>query len=227
MSADTFLPTLTPQSSCAEVPMWEVRLPVTARGHDFDQVLRRDPDLPGIVVFDTTGVRGAISRARFQQVISRPFGGEIVRPRAIGSWLEELSSGALMVLDVNMPVQDALRESLGRDKSMIYEPVLISANGGKDVRLGGFSELLRARSRISPPRSGTSRCRRSWRRSRKASSSSTATTESPGSTHDQWRRSWAGPTSQAGGFPSSCAISSVTNRPSWPTATSTHSSTPM
>lgn len=149
MATDFFLPSLTPQSTLAELPTWDVRLPVTARGDAFDEVLRRQPDLPGVVVFDPTGVRGAISRARFHQVISRPFGGEIVRPRAIGALLGEFSSGDLMILDVNMPVQEALRESLARDKSMIYEPVLISANGGKDVRLVGFTDLLRADSRIS------------------------------------------------------------------------------
>jgi HPt (histidine-containing phosphotransfer) domain-containing protein len=152
MSGDIFLPSLTPQSTLAELPTWDVRLPVTARGDDFDEILRRDPDLPGVVIFDTSGVRGAISRARFQQVISRPFGGEIVRPRAIGALLEELSGGQVMILDVNMPVQEALRESLARDKSMIYEPVLVSANGGKEVRLVGFTDLLRADSRISAMR---------------------------------------------------------------------------
>jgi two-component system chemotaxis sensor kinase CheA len=149
MSSDTFLPSLTPQSTLAELPAWDVRLPVTARGDDFDEVLRHNADLPGVVVFDAAGVRGAISRARFQEVISRPFGGEIVRPRAIGSLLGEFSTGGVLILDRNTPVQDALRESLSRDKTMIYEPVLISANGGKEVRLIGFTDLLRADSRIS------------------------------------------------------------------------------
>jgi signal transduction histidine kinase len=148
-AGDTYLPLLTPQSTLAELPTWDVRLPVTARGDDFDRILRRDPELPGVVVFDTKGVRGAISRSRFQQVISRPFGGEIVRPRAIGSLLEELTSGDVMILDINTPVQDALRQSLARDKSMIYEPVLISANGAGGVRLLAFNDLLRADSRIS------------------------------------------------------------------------------
>jgi signal transduction histidine kinase len=149
MSADTFLPTLTPQSTLAELPAWDIRLPVTARGDDFDEILRHNADLPGVVVIDGAAVRGAISRARFQEVISRPFGGEIVRPRAIGSLLGEFSTGTVLILDVNTPVQDALRESLLRDKSMLYEPVLISANGGSDVRLVGFTDLLRADSRIS------------------------------------------------------------------------------
>ncbi|MBV9493212.1 MAG: Hpt domain-containing protein [Acidobacteria bacterium] len=149
MAAETFLPTLTPQSTLAELPTWDVRLPVTARGDDFDEVMRRHPELPGVVVFDASGVRGAISRARFQQVISRPFGGEIVRPRAIGALLEEFFSGRAMILDTSTPVQEALRQSLSRDKSMLYEPILISGNHGKDVRLVGFTDLLRADSRIS------------------------------------------------------------------------------
>src|SRR5262249_30671713 len=152
MPADTFLASLTPQSTLAELPTWDVRLPATARGDDVDEVLHRNPDLPGVVVFARGGVRGAISRARFQQVISRPFGGEIVRPRAIGALLEEFSPGEVVILDVNTPVQEALQRSLARDHSLIYDPVLISSNGGSDVRLLGFTELLRADSRISPRR---------------------------------------------------------------------------
>ncbi len=147
--ADAFLASLTPQSTLAELPNWDVRLPVTARGDDFDEVMRRHPELPGVVVFDGNGVRGAISRSRFQQVISRPFGGEIVRPRAIGALLGEFSTGQVMVLDLHMPVQEALRASLARDRTMLYEPVLVSGDGGRDVRLVGFTDLLRADSRIS------------------------------------------------------------------------------
>lgn len=147
--AVTFLDSLTPQSTLAELPTWNVRLPATALGSEIDEVLRGDPDLPGVVVFDATGVRGAISRAQFQQTISRPFGREVVGPRAIRALLEDLSAGVAMILDVNTPVQEAVRQSLGRDKSMIYEPILISANGPKDVRLVGFTDLLRADSRIS------------------------------------------------------------------------------
>src|SRR5262249_58328044 len=139
MPADTCLASLTPQSTLAELPTWDVRLPATARGDDVDEVLHRNPDLPGVVVFDRGGVRGAISRARFQQVISRPFGGEIVRPRAIGALLDELAAGAPMIFDVNMPVQEALSASLARDRSMIYEPVLTSVNGGGDLPFIGFT----------------------------------------------------------------------------------------
>lgn len=147
--AVTFLDSLTPQSTLAELPTWNIRLPATALGSEIDEVLRADPDLPGVVVFDATGVRGAISRAQFQQTISRRFGREVVGPRAIHHLFDELSARNPVILDVNTPVQEAVRQSLARDKSMIYEPILISANGPKDVRLVGFTDLLRADSRIS------------------------------------------------------------------------------
>lgn len=114
-----------------------------------DKVLRRRPEIPGVVVFDTVGVCGAISRSRFQQLISRPFGGEIVRPRAIGSLLSDLAVGGAAILDAKTPIQDALRVSLSRDPAIIYEPILVSSDGSEDVRLIGFTDLLRADSRIS------------------------------------------------------------------------------
>src|SRR5262249_12740156 len=55
----------------------------------------------------------------------------------------------VVILDATMPVQEALNRSLARDPKMIYDPVLVSPNGGSDVRLLGFTELLRADSRIS------------------------------------------------------------------------------
>lgn len=147
--AVTFLLSLTPQSTLAELPTWNVRLPAASLGREIDDVLRRQPELPGVVVFDAAGVRGAISRGQFQQTISRRFGREIVGPRSIHHLLEELSPDHPMILDVSTPIQEAVRQSLAREKTLIYEPILISADGQEDVRLIGFTDLLRADSRIS------------------------------------------------------------------------------
>jgi HPt (histidine-containing phosphotransfer) domain-containing protein len=149
MSAVTFLPSLTPQSTLAELPAWGVRLSATATGSVLDDVLRRDPELPGVVVFDGARVRGAISRSHFQQLISRPFGRDVVRPREIRHILDDLSKDEVLILDAHMPVQEAVRRALERDRTLIYEPVLVAANGSDDVRLIGFTDLLRADSRIS------------------------------------------------------------------------------
>lgn len=145
----TFLPSLTPQSTLAELPAWDVRLPATAHGSVLDEVLKQNPELPGVVVFEGRNVRGAISRTQFQQLISRPFGREVVRPREIRHILEEVSKEDILVLDSATPVQEAVRRALDRERSMLYEPVLVSSNGSGDVRLVGFTDLLRADSRIS------------------------------------------------------------------------------
>lgn len=149
MAALTFLPSLTPQSTLAELPAWDLRLPVTALGSEIDDVLRRVPELPGVVVDDDRGVRGAVSRAQFQQMISRPFGREVVRPREIRLLIDEIAPGDPMILDVTLPVQEAVRRALARGTSMIYEPVLAASNGSSDVKLIGFTDLLQADSRIS------------------------------------------------------------------------------
>lgn len=146
--AVSFLSSLTPQSTLAELPTWNTRLPATALGSEVDAALRRDPELPGVVVYDAHGVRGAISRAQFQQTISKPFGREVVGPRAVRFLLEELSPGDPMILDVKTPVQEAVRLSLARDRTMLYEPILV-AERTDSVRLVGFTDLLQADSRIS------------------------------------------------------------------------------
>jgi HPt (histidine-containing phosphotransfer) domain-containing protein len=149
MVGDTYLHSLTPQSTLAELPAWDARLPITARGSEIDDALRSNGKLPGVVVVDATGVRGAISRVQFQQLLSRPFGREVFRPREVGFLLGELLRGDAMVLDASMPVQEAVRRSLQRDEALLYEPVLVSTNGAGEVRLIDFTDLLRADSRIS------------------------------------------------------------------------------
>lgn len=145
----TFLSHLTPQSTLAELPAWDTRLPVTALGHEVDAALRRHPELPGVVVVDGGRVCGAISRAQFQQTISRPFGREVVGPRAVRLLLEELSPGDPLILDARTPIQEAVRQSLARVPSMLYEPLLVGVRPPADVRLVGFNDLLQADSRIS------------------------------------------------------------------------------
>lgn len=147
--SSTFLPELTPLSTLAELPAWSVRLAAETPGSAIDDVFRREPELPGVIIHEESVVRGAISRMQFQQTISRPFGREVVGPRAIGSLLRELFPGDPLIFDVRTPVQEAVRQSLGRDKSMIYEPILIAVNGHSDVQLVSFTDLLRADSRIS------------------------------------------------------------------------------
>lgn len=149
MAAPAFLRTLTPQSILAELPVWDFRLPVTALGSEIDDVLRRVPELPGIVVVDEGSVRGAVSRGQFQQMISRPFGREVVRPREIRLLIDEIAPGDPMILDITLPVQEAVRRALTRKASMIYEPILAAPSGSRDVKLVGFADLLQADSRIS------------------------------------------------------------------------------
>jgi signal transduction histidine kinase len=144
-----FLQSLTPQSTLGELPAWDARLPVTDLGRDLEEVLRSDPALPGVIIFDSSSVRGAISRTQFQNMLSRPYGRDIVLPRRISVLLEEFSEAAFLVLDLGLPVQEAVRLSLERDKAMLYEPVLVSGHGGVETRLVGFTDLLRADSRIS------------------------------------------------------------------------------
>src|SRR5262249_3356954 len=115
---NAFLESLTPQSTLAEIPAWDARLPVTALGSDVDDVLRGQPTLPGVIVFDSKAVRGAISRTQFQNMMSRPFGREIILPRRISVLLEEFAGVEPMVLDLDLPVQEAVRFSLQRDKTM-------------------------------------------------------------------------------------------------------------
>lgn len=149
MSA-SFLEMLTPQSTLAELPSWDVRVAGTMLGSEVDGLLRSNPTLPGVIVTDGTLVRGAVSRAQFQQTISRPFGRDVVGPRAIRLLLDEVSPGEPEVLEAVTPVQTAVRRALSRPAALLYEPLLVRHNQTPSaVSLVAFPDLLQADSRIS------------------------------------------------------------------------------
>lgn len=113
-------------------------------------LLHRVPELPGVIVADGDRVLGAVSRGQFQRTISRPFGRDVIGPRAIQFLLEELSPGQPLIFDGATAVQEAVRRSLQRPAVLLYEPILVRHPGpGANVQLVGFTDLLQADARIS------------------------------------------------------------------------------
>ncbi|NEO86760.1 MAG: hypothetical protein F6J87_21255 [Spirulina sp. SIO3F2] len=90
------------------------------------QQFEQEPWLPGVIIADEQWFWGMISRRRFNEWMSSPYGVEVLLERPIRIFLE-LSQQAtpLLKLPATITVGQALEQALDRDVSEIYEPIVV------------------------------------------------------------------------------------------------------
>ena len=149
--ADEFIQYLTPQSTVADLPAYAMTLDVDRRGKELGRLFERDPDLPGVVITEGPAVRSVLSRGQYFRLVSRNFGHEVFDPRPIQLMLDTLEAGDRpLIMGAERLIQEALSEALNRPKALIYEPIIVRANGSDDgLGVVDFPDLLRADSRIT------------------------------------------------------------------------------
>ncbi|HWA97168.1 MAG TPA: response regulator [Pirellulales bacterium] len=105
----------------------------------------RRPDLAGVLVIDQNVLVGMVSRERFLEHLSRPYGVELFLKRPIHSLLDAVSTHPL-VLPLDLGIHEAAREALARPVELVYEPVVVADDGG--FRLLSVYDLLIGQSHL-------------------------------------------------------------------------------
>jgi signal transduction histidine kinase/CheY-like chemotaxis protein/HPt (histidine-containing phosphotransfer) domain-containing protein len=105
----------------------------------------RHAELPGVLVIDDGILHGMISRERFLEHLSRPFGLELFLKRPVR---ELLDSGCTqpLVLPAGLGIHEAAKEVLARPEQLVYEPIVVY--DGAQYRLLSVYELLLAQSQL-------------------------------------------------------------------------------
>jgi diguanylate cyclase (GGDEF)-like protein len=86
---------------------------------------KRDPGLPGIlIVSQTGGFLGMISRDHYFEALGRPFGLELYSKYPAVQFYRQIGSTPL-ILDAYTRIEDAVKTALGRAVTEIYEPVVV------------------------------------------------------------------------------------------------------
>jgi signal transduction histidine kinase len=109
-------------------------------------MLEANPLLPGVIVTHQGKFAGMISRRRFLEFISRPFGRELFLKRPVRA-LYRFAETESLIFPSNTLIVDAARKSLLRSTELLYEPIVVQVSP-QTYSLLDVHELLVAQSNI-------------------------------------------------------------------------------
>jgi len=133
-------------STLQELSLYDFQVEATDLGMRISQLLEANPLLPGVIVTHRGEFGGMISRRRFLEFISRPFGRELFLKRPVRA-LYRFAETETLIFPSNTLIVDAARKSLLRSKELLYEPIVVQVSP-QTYSLLDVHELLVAQSNI-------------------------------------------------------------------------------
>ncbi|MFM9964910.1 MAG: ATP-binding protein [Planctomycetaceae bacterium] len=128
-------------TTLAQLPRQDIQVAPTDRSSVVVQAFETHPDVPGVLVVDDGELVGVISRGKFQERLSQPFGLELFLKRPIHAMLNQLADDT-WVLPADCEVAEATRFALNRPNGMIYEPLVVLETSGRFTLLDTHTLLL-------------------------------------------------------------------------------------
>lgn len=137
---------LTPDSILRNLPLKDFQIDQNAFGHIIAERFQQEPDLPGVIVKDGLDLVGVISRQRFVERMSRPYGPEIHLKRPIHMLLPFIEVSHLQ-LPNTCKIDEAVTKALHRQNELAYEPVVVTFKDGS-LRILDTRILILAQSQM-------------------------------------------------------------------------------
>ncbi|MBE9161663.1 MULTISPECIES: sensor histidine kinase [Microcoleaceae] len=133
-------------STLQELSLYDFQVEAMDFGMKISQMLETNPLLPGVILTNQGKFVGMISRRRFLEFLSRPFGRELFLKRPIKA-LYRFAEIETLIFPSNTLIVDAARKSLQRSKELLYEPIVVQVSP-QTYTLVDVRELLVAQSKI-------------------------------------------------------------------------------
>ncbi len=134
-------------ATLAELSASRITLDVSATGQQAREIFEANPSVPGIILLQNEAYFGMLSRRRFLEVLSRPYGLELFLKRPI-TVLYEQCQVSVLKLQGNMSIVMAAQMCLQREEpALLYEPVVVEI-ASEQYQLLDVHELLQAQSKI-------------------------------------------------------------------------------
>jgi signal transduction histidine kinase len=141
-------------SKLQDLSLWQCSVEVNQPGRIVAQIFKDHSLLPGVILTDKEKFAGMISRRRFLEQLSRPYGLEVfirreirVLNRLANQKVGEHLSVDHLILPGQMPIVEAAVQSLERPLEKLYEPLVIECPNHKYCLLD-VHQLLLAQSKI-------------------------------------------------------------------------------
>ena len=136
------------ESTLKDLLLWDFQVETTQPGREVAQLLEENPLLPGIILTEHREFIGMISRRRFLEQMSRPYGLDLFLRRPIGVLYRLASASTQMLIFAgDILIVEAARQSLERSPEFLYEPLVVQLTSA-DYRLLDVHQLLLAQSHI-------------------------------------------------------------------------------
>lgn len=134
------------ESTLEELSLYDFQVDMDQAGIVLAKMFETNPTLPGVILNHDCQFIGMISRRRFLEYLSRPYGRELFLPRSIRA-LYKFSQIDLLILPENTLIVDAARLAIMRSPEQIYEPIVVQISDS-DYRLLDTQQLLIVQSYI-------------------------------------------------------------------------------
>ncbi|MCL1471064.1 GGDEF domain-containing protein [Argonema antarcticum] len=134
------------QSTLQELSLYNFPVESDRPGGEVAMAFQDNPLLPGVILTERDRLLGMISRRRFLEYMSRPYGLELFLKRPIKS-LYLLANTDTLIFPSDTLIVMAARRSLQRSAELLYEPIVVEIKP-KVYRLLDIHQLLVAQSQI-------------------------------------------------------------------------------
>lgn len=134
------------ESTLQELLLYDFQVESCHLGKEVAQIFQVNPMLPGVILLEQGKFVGMISRRRFLEQMSRPYGLELFLKRPLYS-LYRFASAEVLKLAGETSIVDAASRSLQRSAELLYEPIVVELEVGS-YRLVDVHQLLVAQSKI-------------------------------------------------------------------------------
>lgn len=145
---------LTTNSSLLDLTLVDCQVNLKTLGEEVSQLFEADQSLPGVLVVQGGQLMGMVSRRRFHEQISSPYGLEIFYNRPISAFLaitQQKGRADYLMLSAAQKINAAVTVGLSRPAVSVYEPIVVSVDTENDrvkYYLLDFQTLLLAQSQM-------------------------------------------------------------------------------
>lgn len=134
------------ESKLKELPLYDFQIECSCLGKEVADELETNPLLPGVILVQNRQFAGMISRRRFLEQMSSPYGLELFYKRPLHA-LYRFANADILQLTGDVQVMEAANLSLQRSAELVYEPIVVEI-GTKIYKLLDMHHLLLAHSHI-------------------------------------------------------------------------------
>ena len=112
------------ESTIRDLSLYDFQIDNNQLGEIAALRLEAEPRLPGVILMEEGQLSGMISRQRFLEYLSRPFGREVFLKRSLKT-LYQFACTDFLVLPANTTIVEASSRALQRPTDLAYEPIIV------------------------------------------------------------------------------------------------------